>query len=72
MNGDLVSTFHRQALGGHLGPTQFAGSLPGKDGELRIDVELVSGLHRAVVRSFHAEDDSTVTIPLETTASKAD
>ena len=64
-HGDFVSHFHRAALGkGTIGPTHFMGSLPDPDGELRIDVQLASDV-RHVVRAFHADENATVTVPLE-------
>ncbi|MEO8552217.1 MAG: hypothetical protein ABI678_19710 [Kofleriaceae bacterium] len=65
MNGEQVSQFHRAALGDHIGPTQFSGSYPDHDGELRVDVELRSGQHRNLTRRVHADDDATVTVNLE-------
>ena len=65
MNGEEVSTFHRKALGAHIGASQFNGALPATDGELRIDVELASGEHRRIVHRIHADEGSTVTVPLE-------
>jgi hypothetical protein len=66
-HGDFLSHFHRDALAGStIGPTQFKAALPDVDGELRIDVSLATppGV-RHVVRTFHADDNGTVTIPLE-------
>ena len=64
MDGDSLSTFHANALeAGGIGSPHFKQALPGRDGELRIDVDL--GEHRHVVRRFHADDDATITIPLE-------
>ena len=63
--GALVSHFHRTALApAQIGATRFTGALPDPDGELRIDVELATGV-RHVVRPFHADDGGTVTVPLE-------
>jgi hypothetical protein len=59
--GEQHSTFHREGL---VDGARFTASLPGEDGELRIDVD-VAGTHHRLVRPFHAVDDSTVTVPLE-------
>lgn len=61
MDGAQLSTFHRE---GTVGGARFEASLPGEDGELRIDVD-VAGTHQRLVRHFHAVDGSTVTVPLE-------
>jgi len=64
-HGELYSHFHRDAIAGStIGPTHFTGGLPDRDGELRIDVSLPAGT-RHVVRTFHADDNGTITIPLE-------
>ena len=64
MNDERVAVAHREPLGGGvLGPVRLDASLPGEDGELRIDVDLGT-TSRHVVRRFHAEDGSTVTVPL--------
>jgi hypothetical protein len=66
MNGEQVTHFRRVALdNGTIGKTQFDTSLPDTDGEVRIDVELTSGEHRAIKRSIHVVEGATVTIPLE-------
>jgi hypothetical protein len=66
MNGEQVSEFRRVALeGAYIGPTQFKGSLPDTDGELRMDVELASGEHRHVTRAIHVTEGATVTVPIE-------
>ena len=65
MDGDQLSTFHQVALeGGSIGSAHFKQAMPGRDGELRIDMGLATGA-RHVVRHFHAEDDATITVPLE-------
>jgi hypothetical protein len=66
MKGEQVSHFRREALeGAPIGKTQFKGSLPDSDGELRMDVELRSGDHRNVTRAIHVSEGATVTIQLE-------
>lgn len=66
MNGEQVSVFHRVALDGlHLGKTQFSGSYPATDGELRIDVELAPGDHRKITRKIHLDEGATVTVALD-------
>jgi hypothetical protein len=62
--GERFSAFHREALpGGAIGPTRFEAALPADDGELRIDATLATrSVH--LVRRFHAEDESTVMVPL--------
>jgi len=66
MNNEQVTQFHRAAMDGALiGKTQFKGSLPDTDGELRIDVELASGEHRKLTRAIHFTEGATVTIQLE-------
>ena len=62
---DQLSVFHRAALDGHaIGEVKFKQALPARDGEVRIDVTLDS-TRRHAVRRFHADDDATITIPLE-------
>ena len=64
MDGDQLAVEHKAALaGGSIGTVRFKQALPGRDGELRIDVDI--GESRHVVRRFHADDDATITIPLE-------
>ena len=66
MNGERVTQFRRAAAeGASIGKTQFKGSLPDTDGELRIDVELKSGEHRTAERAIHVTEGATVTIQLE-------
>ena len=66
MNGEQVTQFHRVALEGmHIGPTRFEASLPDKDGEVRIDVELPGAVHRQLTRQLHVDEGATVTVPLE-------
>jgi hypothetical protein len=66
MNNEQVTQFRRTSIDGALiGKTQFKGSLPDTDGELRIDVELTSGEHRKVTRVIHVAEGATVTIQLE-------
>ncbi len=60
MNGGLVAELHRNALDGQtIGTIRFESLLPPHHGELRIDA---AGKH--VVRSVHAVDGATVTVPL--------
>jgi hypothetical protein len=66
MNNEQVTQFRRTALeGGLIGTTQFKGSLPATDGELRMDVELTSGERRKITRVIHVSEGATVTIQLE-------
>ena len=66
MNGEQVSHFRREALDDKtIGKTQFKGSLPDTDGELRMDVELTSGEHRNVTRAIHVTEGATITVQLE-------
>lgn len=64
VNGDELSAFHRIAPDGmSIGPLRFEVSMPSRDGELRIDVNLGTST-RHIVRSIHAEEGATVTVPL--------
>jgi hypothetical protein len=64
VDGERLATFHRVALDGMtIGTPQFRQGLPGRDGELRVEVERASG-HTRIVRPFHADDDATVRLPL--------
>jgi hypothetical protein len=63
MGQERVANFHQDALHGALTQARFDASLPADDGELRIGVD-VAGALRQDVRHFHAEDGSTVTVPL--------
>jgi hypothetical protein len=65
MGQEPVATFHRAALANHIGKTTFTGSFPAKDGELRMDLTLFSGVHRQIVRTVHAEENAVVTVNLE-------
>jgi hypothetical protein len=65
MNQEQVATFHRTALDAHIGMSQFEGSFPATDGELRLDIELRSGQHRNFVRTVHADENAVVTVNLE-------
>ena len=66
MNGEQVTQFRRVAPeGAGIGPTTFKASLPDTDGELRIDVELKTGEHRAATRAIHVSEGATVRIQLE-------
>ena len=65
VGGEVFSHFNRNALeGSTIGPTRFTGGLPDHDGQLQIDVRLPTST-RHVVRSFHADDGGTITVPLE-------
>jgi len=67
MNNAKTAHFkHRVTLeGARMGKTKFEVSVPDKDGELRIDVELEGGVHKEVVRAVHIEEGATVTVPLD-------
>jgi hypothetical protein len=66
MNSEQVSQFRRVALdNASIGKTQFKGSLPDTDGELRIDVELTNGDHKKLTRVIHISEGATVTVQLE-------
>jgi len=65
MNGQQVSRFRRIALESGIGATQFDASLPDTDGEVRMDIELASGEHRAITRVIHVVEGGIVTIGLE-------
>ena len=66
MNNASVAQFHRVALeGGRIGTTKFPVSLPAKDGELRLDVDLDGGVHKQFKRIVHLEEGATITVPLE-------
>jgi hypothetical protein len=67
MNNAKTARFtHRVTLeGARMGKTSFKVSVPDKDGELRIDVELEGGVHKQVIRAVHIEEEATVTVPLE-------
>lgn len=62
--GEVIGTFHRVALPGlQIGPCRFEAAMPDTSGELRIDVDL-AGVTRRIVRQIHADEGSTVTVPL--------
>jgi hypothetical protein len=66
MNGEQVTQFRRAAVeGAYIGKTQFKGSLPDTDGEVRMDIELAGGQHRNVTRTIHVSEGAIVTIQLE-------
>ena len=66
MNNASVAQFHRVALeSGRIGSTKFPVSLPAKDGELRLDVDLDGGVHKQFKRVIHLEEGATITVPLE-------
>lgn len=60
VDGEVINTFHRKALGADMGPCKFEVAMPAKDGELRIDVD-----GKRLVRKIHAEEDAVVTVSLE-------
>jgi hypothetical protein len=65
-NANIAQFTHRVTLeGARMGKTSFKVSVPAKDGELRIDVELEGGVHKQVIRAVHIEEEATVTVPLE-------
>jgi len=45
-------------------PLQFAITVPAEDGEVRFDIELASGVHKQIVRRFHASEGSTIRVAL--------
>jgi hypothetical protein len=66
MNGEQVTQFRRAAVADALiGPTQFKGSLPDTDGELRVDVELRTGERRTATRAIHVTEGATIRVQLE-------
>lgn len=66
MNNAQVTQFHRIALeGGYIGPIKLVTSLPDKDGEIRIEIELTGAVHKAITRQIHVEEGATVMVPLE-------
>ena len=67
MNDARVAQFTRRVAleGGRIGKTKYEVSVPAKDGELRIDVELEGGVRKEVTRAVHIEEGATVTVPLE-------
>jgi hypothetical protein len=59
-----LAVFQRNALhGGTIGKVHFEAALPGKEGEMRIDVD-AAGKHHHLVRHVHAEEGSTVVVPI--------
>lgn len=65
MNDAQIAQFHRTALGAHIGPSKFEGSFPSNEGELRLDVELRTGIHKQFSRRVHSDENATVTVNLE-------
>lgn len=65
MDNEQIVSFHRTALGAHISPATFEGSFPSNEGELRLDVELRSGVHKQFTRRVHSDDNATVTVNLE-------
>lgn len=61
MNGEVVATFARQ---GH-GTAKFEGAFPSDDGELKLDVTMDTGAHKAIDRRVHLDENATVTVNLE-------
>jgi len=60
VEGEVINTFHRTAMGAQMGPCKFEVAMPAKDGELRITVD-----GKLMVRKIHAEEESVVTVSLE-------
>lgn len=66
MNDEQVSQFRKTALEGMpIGEPQFKSSLPGTEGEIRLDVELAGGEHRETTRTLHVTEGATIRIQLE-------
>ncbi|HEY0250031.1 MAG TPA: hypothetical protein VGC41_00810 [Kofleriaceae bacterium] len=61
MNGEVVANF---AHAGH-GTAKFEGAFPADDGDMKLDVTLVSGEHKAISRRVHLDENATVTVNLE-------
>src|SRR5512135_2624847 len=65
-DGNQLTAFRRNADdGAYIGPMRFEASLPEKDAELRFDVDLGARGHRTFIRHVHADDNATVTVPLD-------
>ena len=65
VDGEAFGELHRNALPDYtIGATSFKVALPVKDAELRIDVDVGEPSRRHLVRLIHAEEGSTVTVPL--------
>jgi len=66
VDGNQLTAFRRNAdEGAYIGPMRFEVALPEKDAELRLDVDLGARGHRAFTRHVHADDNATVTVPLD-------
>ncbi len=64
VGGEVIGMFQRRALpGSAIGPCTFETALPEQSGELRIVVDL-GGRQKQLLRRIHAEEGSTVTVPL--------
>jgi hypothetical protein len=62
---EAFGELHRTAPPNHtIGPTKFEVALPAKDAELRLEVDVGEPARRKIVRLIHAEEGSTVTVPL--------
>ncbi len=66
VDGDNVGHLHRTTtdLPIDARPLQFAVSLPNDDGELDLELDLVNGTHKRIVRRFHASEGATVDVRL--------
>lgn len=65
VDGESFGDLHRSALPNMtIGPTKFEVALPQRDAELQIDVDVGEPARRHIVRLIHAEENSTVTVPL--------
>jgi hypothetical protein len=63
--GEVLAHFHRAALPDHhIGRSSFKILTTSKDGEVHFDIDLGTE-HRKFSRRFHADEDATVTIPIE-------
>ena len=60
VEGEVINTFQRKALGAEMGPCKFEVAMPAKDGELRITAD-----GKRLVRKIHAEEAALVTVSLE-------
>ena len=60
VDGEVINTFKRTAIGSQMGPCKFEVAMPAKDGELRIVAD-----GKPLVRRIHAEETGIVTVSLE-------
>jgi hypothetical protein len=65
MDNEQIATFHHTALGAHISPAKFEGSFPSNEGELHLDVEMRTGVHKVFTRRVHSDENATVTVNLE-------